>query len=377
MNSLKTLSVLLLILATSPGEHTCRAADAKRKSNKAKLELLVSQLNDESEAVRISAIRELIKVGDKKAVAALISFLKGNRRTDMSTAWAIRALGELRDPRAVAPLVTMLKEAPHSNGKARIWWTSEALAKIGGKETIESLIALLENKNETVRRAAARALGSIGDKQALIPLIALMKARKGQSTTADAIYALGQLADKEATKPIVGVLSDKKAPMQLRHRAADALGRIGDKSAINALHAAMEEPDLYMRAAAAESLALMDDAIGIKALLELLHHKNWGIRVKMVCALGLIGDRKYVPEVLQILKNDEKGIVRAEAAKTLSKIGDKSTHQALKQAMHDSERSVRQAASEALKKLSKEDGGPNSSPASAAPREINRSDNQP
>ncbi len=51
------------------------------------------------------------------------------------------------------------------------WVASDALGKIGDKRAVEPLITALDDEDELVREGAAKALGMLGDKRAVEPLI--------------------------------------------------------------------------------------------------------------------------------------------------------------------------------------------------------------
>src|SRR5439155_26394148 len=105
-------------------------------------------------------------------------------------------------------------EAVVSRGKApAVWHAIWALDALGGSPTIQ---AALKDADPSVRRQAARQLGT----------------RKV----------------KEATDALVTLLKDSE--LTVRFQAATALGRIGNPAAIPALQEALEEKDLFARYAA-------------------------------------------------------------------------------------------------------------------------------
>jgi HEAT repeat protein len=85
-----------------------------------------------------------------------------------------------------------------------------------------------------VRRAAARALGHVGDSSAVGPL----SQRLGDESPwvrRSAAYALGAMRARETMPPLMMALDDPDP--QVRRNAAWALGRIGDPAALPKLHA--------------------------------------------------------------------------------------------------------------------------------------------
>tara|TARA_B100000029_G_scaffold509771_1_gene599691 strand:+ start:634 stop:1506 length:873 start_codon:yes stop_codon:yes gene_type:complete len=104
---------------------------------------------------------------------------------------------------------------------------------------------------------AARALGNIGDKRAVEPLIKALRdweheltnimTPQGQAFGSVAANALGNIGDKRAVEPLIKALenNDKTFGFDLyRRSAANALGWIGDKRAVEPLLKIIEDYDL-------------------------------------------------------------------------------------------------------------------------------------
>ena len=128
-----------------------------------------------------------------------------------------------------------------------------------------------------MRRAAAEALGRLGDARAVEPLISALIDQEGDVRTA-AAEALQQLDWRPeetaaggaywtathqwdeavragAVEPLVMALQDHAAAV--REEAAEALGTIGDARAIAPLSAALGDGDLSVARAAARALVAM------------------------------------------------------------------------------------------------------------------------
>ena len=140
-----------------------------------------------TEKVRCAAIDILARIGDTRAVVPLLRKLENctSRREYYCAIWAV---GALRDPRAVQPLIEILLRGFRS--KTSCYETSSevqcsvlsALGNIGDKRAVEPLILALKKQpwdycNElghwsNVSRIceAVRALAKIGDPRAIPPL---------------------------------------------------------------------------------------------------------------------------------------------------------------------------------------------------------------
>jgi HEAT repeat protein len=119
-----------------------------------------------------------------------------------------------------------------------------------------------------VRKTAAWALGNIGDRRAVEPLVAAL-ADANADVRSRAVWALGNVEPKEAPRQLVAMLSDKDA--RVRELTAWALYNIQDPSSAPALQAALraeQDKDLqigYIRALAAMGEKSVD---AIRPLLE-------------------------------------------------------------------------------------------------------------
>jgi HEAT repeat protein len=116
------------------------------------VEPLITALTDPDFNVRFMAAQALGKLEDPRGVDPLIAVLNENP-------FAAEALGEIKDPRAVGPLIAALR-SPKKN--QILYPFSNALGKIGSP-AVDSLIAVLKDKDTKVRRAAIEALGKTKD----------------------------------------------------------------------------------------------------------------------------------------------------------------------------------------------------------------------
>jgi HEAT repeat protein len=67
-----------------------------------------------------------------------------------------------------------------------------------------------------------------------------------------ATHALGQLGDRRAVEPLINILKNKEEDRWLRVGAAASLGNIGDERAVSPLQGAEEDP--YVQSAAQQAL---------------------------------------------------------------------------------------------------------------------------
>lgn len=126
---------------------------------------LIGALHDDDERVHLSAVAALNK---HHAFYPLVNALHV-RDSGVRTA-AAEVIGELAKPLAVLPLTKALDDEDARVRAASV----EALVKLGESST-DPLIHTLRVTNNKARRAAAEALGQLGDPRAVLPLIAALK----------------------------------------------------------------------------------------------------------------------------------------------------------------------------------------------------------
>jgi HEAT repeat protein len=175
---------------------------------------------------------------------------------------------------------------------------AKAILSVGPEESVTSLLPLLNDKDEFVRRetayalgltrssaataaltdrllndkedgvqaAAAVALGHIADEAAVVALVGTLapqlsapanKKRKPEDNVfvlRAAATALGHIRSRAGTAALISVLSNEKLPSDVRRESARSLGLIGDQTAVPALRAASTAADPYLAEIAAEAL---------------------------------------------------------------------------------------------------------------------------
>jgi HEAT repeat protein len=222
---------------------------------------------------------------------------------------------------------------------------AEALGKIGDARAVEPLIAALRDIDCDVHWRSADALGQIGDARAVKPLIATLKSPYGIVFQA-AARALLQIKTP-AVEPLISALSDISS---MAVAAAQLLGRIGDARAVEPLIAALRDSNSDVRHYAAEALGKIGGAQTVEKLVTALKNKEEYVRQGAAEALGMIGDARAVEPLIAAL-DEESQFMRRIAAKVLGDIGDTRAVEPLLSALQDSDCKVRELAATALNKL--------------------------
>jgi len=195
------------------------------------------------------------------------------------------------------------------------------------KRDVKGLIEALSYKeNAEVRKQAAKALGEIGDSQAVEPLIAALK----DEARLYAAKALGEIGDPRAVDPLIAAL--KVESQWTREAAAEALGKIGDPRAVKPLIATAINRDEewgWVCEAAARALVQIG-APAVEPLIAALKDENKDTRLCAAKALGLIGDSRALEPLIAALE-DKDGEVQQAAICVLEKLQNPRAVEAVKE----------------------------------------------
>ncbi len=245
-------------------------------------------------------------------------------------------------------------------------YAAGALGTIGDAQAVEPLIATLKDSRWPLREAAAQALGQIRDTRAVEPLIAALKDSAGCVREAT-VTALGRIRDSRAVEPLLVARKDNDP--DLRKAAANALGQIGDPRAIAPLVAALKDHELKVRRVAADALvklgassvALEDNESNVReAAVQTLDKLGWKPDESKAAAWYWMTKRNWdqcvrlgpaaIDPLIVALKDGDSS-VRQAAVQALMQIGDTRAVEPIVAALKDKEWKVRQAATDALVKF--------------------------
>jgi hypothetical protein len=135
---------------------------------------------------------------------------------------------------------------------------------------VATTIATLAKGGTTAERmAAAKRLGASRSPRAYEPLVAALKDDNRDVRWA-AIEALGELGDRRAVAPLVEYLDKPEAYRWARRLIASALGTIGDPAAVPPLVKLLEDADPFVRRLAALALVRIGEPSGVARVRALL-----------------------------------------------------------------------------------------------------------
>jgi len=117
------------------------------------------------------------------------------------------------------------------------------------------------------------------------------------------------MTEGETLSQLLQTLQDSTNPKE-QVRAAQALGRIGDREAVDPLISTLNDDNLYVRKAAVEALAMLGDWKAVDAILERLADTDLYVRQAAASALGELGEMRAEEFLEARLKTEPELIVR-------------------------------------------------------------------
>jgi HEAT repeat protein len=186
---------------------------------------------------------------------------------------------------------------------------AKAIANFKDTTAVTPLLYCLNNRGENykVRLACADALGKVGDKYAVAPLINIVADEEEKSVYVreSAAVALGMLGDMRAIDPLVSILESKKGFIDkftfLKERVIEVLGKFNFRSerVFKALSHSLSDESAQIRINAIEALMDSDDERAYGLIKEMLEDLDDEVKKNALIALYNMVGRDILDEVLE------------------------------------------------------------------------------
>lgn len=202
------------------------------------------------------------------------------------------------------------------------WWKrAEAAEKLGtmlSPRAAGDLIPLMQDERVEVRMRAAKALGQLGTRTSIRPLIEALRDPNRWSALriADILAGMGPEAADDLVENF------RTLPVRVRVAAVDCLGRVRSLRAAELLKSLLTDPERDIRARAAHALGLIGDPNFTPDLLRSLRDPAWPVRAMAAKALGKLARPEAVEPLTEALA-DKEWWVRINAAEGLRAMGDR------------------------------------------------------
>lgn len=163
-----------------------------------------------------------------------------------------------------------------------------ALAALPAEEGVSALMPLLDDKDEFLRQQVCYALGVTRSRMAVTRLVERLNLDKFDSVRAAAAVALGRIGDESAVVPLADVLA-------------------GKSSSAGAKKKRKPEKNEFVLRAAAHSLGEIGSRAGVPVLINALSNDSMAadVRREAAIALGLIRDPLALPTLRNIASSQD------------------------------------------------------------------------
>ncbi|MCX7966634.1 MAG: HEAT repeat domain-containing protein [Syntrophorhabdaceae bacterium] len=265
------------------------------------IDLLIEQVYSEDKEIKKSAIIALGRIGDKRAVPALISVLEDEPEIAILSAGALAKIG---DRSAFEALIGHLGERDVRVRQAVI----SALNSIGHPDMAKRMVELLKDDDPIVRESAVKIAGYFGYSECIDLLFERTK-DESETVRYAAIQCLPFLEDERALSMIVDALKNDTA--KVRAAAAYALAQLDDKEAFVYLKDALYDPDPWVRYYAAKAIGEKGNPEAIELLSDVVDNdKAEQVRISAIEAIGKIGGANAVSVLARFIESDNFDVVR-------------------------------------------------------------------
>jgi HEAT repeat protein len=362
--------------------------------------------------LRVQIIRSLGEFGDTRAVPSIIQYLDDGDKEVREA--AIRALGKLDDPTGHHAILNCLA---HAYKWTRIY-SIEVLGKRKVKQAIEPLLQLLNDPEDDVVVAAAKALGQICEAQCAIPMVQaaldLLQKKSNKRSASKARSILESIAeiatrhrlDVEVMEFLITMMADKEISAQssnimkiiesvgsarvtilidalayaqgdlLLQKIIGTLGRVGDKRAVPALIPYLQHTNVYVRNVSCSALCNLADPRAIQPIVDMLQRNTYKDEVywdEVNEQWFLLADfgAKGVPMLTAGLSTSVPQVKRI-ILKSLWKINDPRAQRDCLACLNDSDRFVRSYSIDCLQRIKAYSAVPQLLPLLGDPEEIVR-----
>jgi len=314
-----------LILAAKQPAHYYRSSPTTPVGAIAKIETpeataaLIALVGDAPESTQLSAIKALADIRTAQTAKAIAQTARSHASAKVRK-YALTLLATQMMNRTTHTLCNDTFTAALNDGDPTV--RIEAVKhgwKLPHKAGLTLLLLGLADSNDTVRSAAAEALGELGTDDAWKALLAAVD--KESALTALAAMGRSFARPEKAPYCVPGQLAVLKRLIVLREtpQGSDSLSGVGqlvidrlglarDKRATRILCSILTtDRDTYWRKQAAQALGVIKDAAGIEALIKALGDESTSVSNVAVFALSGLADKTTTEAILKATNDPKAG----------------------------------------------------------------------
>ena len=284
--------------------------------------------SEQNEAVGI--VLDILRSGDQEMQAAAIAMVKEMPGTDVTKALA--------------------KELPNLSTKSQVQLLS-ALGDRGDVAARPAVVAAVKSEDESVRIAALRALGQLGDESSVELLAQSAAGAKGaeQKAARDSLYRLrGPNVDKVILEAI------PKAEAKTKVELISSVGQRNITAGVGTLLKTAKDSDRKVRTESLRTLKVVTGPENLPALVEILiNAKSSSDRTEAEKTIAAVAHRiedknRQAASILAALPSVNETVARCSLLNVLGRIGDNGALPVLTASLKDENVDIQTAAIRAL-----------------------------
>lgn len=212
------------------------------------------------------------------------------------------------------------------------------------------MMGCLHDPDMRVRRAAATALGDLGNEMSADWLV-IAACHADSILHNNAIRSLHRLGDARVRGLLPYIENDlRHSDPHIRQLGAQTMGILGLDNSVDILTGMLKDNNQDVRIAAATALGQIGDPIAVDPLIRSANDPNYRIRVAVIEAISMIRTPRALFTLLALLR-DEEPEVRYSAALALQHLGDVRAVKQLVPYLADKNPDVAMAVAAALQSL--------------------------
>lgn len=300
------------------------------------VDLIISECGVDSDKDRDIVIQNILNLENKYNFYELIQIynqLLVTVKDPKILMNVITCADKFRDSSTLGPLVDLLLTKNNIDEHMEIddlinlrVLCAKAISNHKDTSVVGALLYCLNNKNEhyKVRLACADALGKIGDKYAVAPLIDLVQDEEEKSVylKESAASALGAIGDMRAIDPLVSILEAKQGFLDkfsfLKERVIEALGKLNldNRKVLKALKKSLLDSSPMVRINAIEAIMNSDSDEAPELIKSCLKDEDKEVQKNALIAMYNLAGKDIIDEVL--LSNEYSDYLKEEAQDLLN-----------------------------------------------------------
>ncbi len=288
---------------------------------------------DDSSSV-VESLKNLEKdYNDIQLIAIYNYFLLIEHRPEVLT-FLLKSLDRFRDSSSLDAVTRLLMLKNHIEPFDEVDYTevrvlcAKVISNLKDHSSVFALLECLNNRNENykVRLSCADALGRLGDKYAVTPLIDIMsdESEKSVYIRESAATALGLIGDNRAADSLISILEAKNGIMDkftyLKERVIEALSKLSPNNdrAFKAIKKTLNDENPQVRINAIEAIMNYAHSDSSELIKQMLHDDNEEVVQNAVVAIYNLEGEKALEEIIKsscysdYCKKEAKSLLESE-----------------------------------------------------------------